>query len=84
MRLPAAFISRPHACWRCRFHQKLAISKLDGCNRSWHGSIAGEVFDILILAQKWLWIMRSVRCEVPIELEEAGDLSLAMQRGVAE
>lgn len=64
------------------FHQTVAISRLSECNGSWHGFIAGQVFDILV--QKWLWLMHGERSREPIEMEEAGGLSLAMQRGVVE
>jgi len=64
------------------FHQTLAISELNECNGSWHGFIAGQVFDILM--QKWLWLMGGPPSDEPIELEEADDLSLAMKRGVVE
>ena len=64
------------------FHQTLAISQLDECKGSWHGFIAGQVFDILV--QKWLKLMGGVRSDEPIEMEYAGDLSSAMQRGMVE
>ncbi|WP_417735651.1 hypothetical protein [Rosistilla oblonga] len=64
------------------FHQTIAISRLHQCNGSWHGFIAGQVFDILM--QKWLWLMQHEQSQAPIETEETGVLSLAMQRGVAE
>lgn len=64
------------------FDQTLAIARLPECEGSWHGFIAGQVFDILM--QKWLCLMGSVQSDETIELEETGDLSMAMQRGVVE
>ena len=64
------------------FHQTLAIGQLAECKGSWHGFIAGQVFDILM--QKWLRLMGDVRSDEPIEMQHAGDLSLAMKRGMVE
>lgn len=64
------------------FHQTLAIPRLPECEGSWHGFIAGQVFDIVM--QKWLRLMGRPRSDEAIELEEAGNLSLAIQRGVVE
>jgi hypothetical protein len=64
------------------FHQTLAIGQLAECKGSWHSFIAGQVFDILM--QKWLRLMVGVRSDEPIEMEQAGDLSSAMKRGIVE
>ncbi len=64
------------------FHQTLAIGRLSECNGTWHGFIAGQVFDILV--QKWLSLMGVEHSGDMTRTERSGKLTLAMARGVVE